>query len=67
MTHSHAPAARAHAARKPRSKVLLGVGVLLAVLGVAALSAVGYVVSIATSAPPLDSLKPRDPGGFSLV
>ncbi|MEA2124311.1 MAG: penicillin-binding protein, partial [Solirubrobacteraceae bacterium] len=51
----------------PRSKILLGFGVVLAILGVAGLSAVGYVVSIAASAPPLDSLKPRDPGGFSLV
>src|SRR3954453_21676594 len=52
---------------KPRNKVLLGLGVLFAIAGIAGLSAVGYVVSIAASAPPLDSLKPRDPGGFSLV
>ncbi len=59
---------RARARRtKPRNKILLGVGVLLAVAGIAGLSAVGYIVSIASSAPPLDSLKPRDPGGFSLV
>jgi penicillin-binding protein 1A len=47
--------------------MLLALGVLFAVAGIAGLSAVGYVVSIAASAPPLDSLKPRDPGGFSLV
>jgi penicillin-binding protein 1A len=47
--------------------VLLALGVVLAIAGIAGLSAVGYVVSIAASAPPLDSLKPRDPGGFSLV
>ncbi len=59
---------RARARRtKPRNKLLLGVGVLLALLGIGGLSAVGYVVSIASSAPPLDALKPRDPGGFSLV
>ncbi len=52
---------------KPRNKVLLAVGVVLAIVSIAGLSAVGYVVSIAASAPPLDSLKPRDPGGFSLV
>src|SRR4051794_24068463 len=52
---------------KPRSKFLLAFGVLLAIFGIVGLSAVGYVVSIAASAPPLDSLKPRDPGGFSLV
>jgi penicillin-binding protein 1A len=47
--------------------VLLALGVVFAIAGIAGLSAVGYVVSIAASAPPLDSLKPRDPGGFSLV
>jgi penicillin-binding protein 1A len=52
---------------KPRSKILLALGVLFALGGLGVLSAVGYVVSIAASAPPLDSLKPRDPGGFSLV
>ena len=49
------------------SKALLALVVLACVVAVAGLSAVGYVVSIAASAPPLDSLKPRDPGGFSLV
>ncbi len=52
---------------RPRSKLLLGFMVVLAVAGIAGLSAVGYVVSIASSAPPLDSLKARDPGGFSVV
>src|SRR3954465_8428641 len=52
---------------KPRNKVFLAVAVLVAVGGLAGLSAVGYVVSIAASAPQLDKLKPRDPGGFSLV
>src|SRR3954451_20216176 len=52
---------------KPRNKVFLAVAVLVAVGGLAGLSAVGYVVSIAASAPQLDKLKARDPGGFSLV
>jgi penicillin-binding protein 1A len=52
---------------KPRSKLLLAVAVVVAVAAVAGLSAVGYVVSIAASAPPLDTLKPRDAGGFSVV
>jgi penicillin-binding protein 1A len=42
--------------------MVLGV---LAVLG--GLGVVGYVVSIAASAPPLASLKPRDPGSNSVV
>src|SRR3954447_16795439 len=52
---------------KPRNKLLLAVAVIAAIAAIAGLSAVGYVVSIAASAPPLDSLKPRDPGGFSIV
>src|SRR4051794_36158750 len=52
---------------KPRNKLLLLVAVVVAVCGIAGLSAVGYVVSIAASAPPLDTLKARDPGGFSVV
>jgi penicillin-binding protein 1A len=52
---------------KPRRKFFLALGVLVAIGGIAGLSAVGYVVSIAASAPSLDSLKPRDPGGFSVV
>jgi penicillin-binding protein 1A len=43
---------------------MLVVGVLVALAG---LSAVGYVISIAASAPPLDSLKPRDLGSQSEV
>src|SRR4051812_16489930 len=52
---------------KPRNKVLLAVAVVAVLAGIGALSAVGYVVSIAASAPPLNSLKPRDPGGFSII
>ena len=43
---------------------MMVVGVLAALAG---LSAVAYVVSIAASAPPLDSLKPRDLGSQSEV
>ena len=49
------------------NKVLLGLVVVLAGVIIAGLSAVGYVVSIAASSPPLSSLKPRDPGSFSIV
>src|SRR3954451_13183628 len=57
---------RNHRAR-PRKKALLGVLVLVVLAGVAGLSAVGYVVSIAASAPPLAALKERDPGSNSEV
>jgi penicillin-binding protein 1A len=52
---------------RPRNKALLGVLVVLVVIGAAGLSAVGYVVSIAASAPSLSSLKERDPGSNSEV
>src|SRR4051794_39433299 len=52
---------------KPRNKLALALALVAAVAGLAGLSAVGYVVSIAASAPALDALKARDPGGFSLV
>ena len=41
--------------------------VLLVLVALAGLSAVGYVISIASSAPPLDSLKPRELGSQSEV
>ncbi|MEA2312097.1 MAG: penicillin-binding protein [Solirubrobacteraceae bacterium] len=52
---------------RPRNKALLGVLVVLVLIAVAGLSAVGYVVSIAASAPSLSSLKERDPGSNSEV
>jgi penicillin-binding protein 1A len=41
--------------------------VVLVLIALAGLSAVGYVISIASSAPPLDSLKPRELGSQSEV
>jgi penicillin-binding protein 1A len=49
------------------SKALLGLSVVIALAVLAGLSAVGYVVSIAASAPPLSSLKPEDPGSFTTI
>jgi penicillin-binding protein 1A len=67
MSRSQRARMRHRAGSKPRSKLLLALLVVVAILGIAGLSVVGYVVSVAASAPPLDSLKPRDPGGFSVV
>src|SRR4051794_4539579 len=50
-----------------RNKTLLALVVVLTVFGVAGIAAVGYVVSIAASAPALSSLKERDPGSNSEV
>jgi penicillin-binding protein 1A len=62
---------RRHRRRRQRgrasSKALLAMAVVVALAVLAGLSAIGYVVSIAASAPPLSSLKPRDPGSFTVV
>src|SRR3981189_1100465 len=50
-----------------RSTVLIGLGVLLGVICVAAVSVVGYVVSIAATTPNIDELKPVDNGQTSAV
>jgi penicillin-binding protein 1A len=47
--------------------IILTLAVLTAGLVIAILSAVGYVVGIANSAPDLDTLKPQDPGRISTV
>ena len=50
-----------------RSSVLLGLGVLATVSVIAVLSAVGYVLAIAASAPDIAELKPADKGQLSVV
>ena len=52
---------------RKRSKLLLALLVLALAAVVAGLSAAGYVLSVAASAPPLDSLKPVDQGTSSAV
>ncbi|MFP5364473.1 MAG: transglycosylase domain-containing protein [Thermoleophilia bacterium] len=47
--------------------IIITVSVLIAGAIIAGLSAVGYVVGIANSAPELTSLKPQDPGRLSRV
>ncbi len=59
--------------RRNRSKsgpglfILLGFGVVTATLAIVALSFVGYIVSIANSAPDITELKPLDQGQNSIV
>ena len=47
--------------------IIITVSVLVAATIIGALSAVGYVVGIANSAPDLDALKPQAPGRYSTV
>jgi penicillin-binding protein 1A len=49
------------------SKVLLGLGVIATLCVIAVLSAAGYVLAIAASAPDLSELKPDDKGELSVV
>jgi penicillin-binding protein 1A len=51
----------------PGKVIVLSLGVVLTLGAIAALSAVGWIVSVATSAPPLSSLKERDNGATSVV
>jgi len=59
--------------RRSRSKggpgriIFMITGVLVATLAIAGLSAVSYVVSIANSAPSIDSLKAKDQGQNSII
>jgi penicillin-binding protein 1A len=50
---------RSNGRGRPRNKALLAVMVALITVALAGLSAVGYVVSIAATAPALSSIKPR--------
>ena len=47
--------------------IFLILGVTAAVIGIGIASVVGYVVSLASSAPSIDRLKPIDPGATSIV
>ena len=51
----------------PRNKVLLGLGVLAITILIALLSAAGYVIAIAATAPDLSELKPIEKGESSVI
>jgi penicillin-binding protein 1A len=59
MTHAQRMKRRRRGSGGPRNKALLALMVVGILLVLAALGGVGYVVSVASSAPPLSSLKPR--------
>ena len=67
MSRSQRNRRRRRGRGRPRNKAFLALTVVLVLVALAGLSAVGYVVSIASSAPPLNSLKPRDLGSQSEV
>ena len=62
MSRSQRNRRRRRGRGRPRNKAFLALMVVMVLAALGGLAAVGYVVSIAASAPPLDSLKPRDLG-----
>jgi penicillin-binding protein 1A len=67
MTHAQRTRRRRRGRGGPRNKALLALMVLGICVVLAALAGVGYIVSIAASAPPLSSLKPRVTGNNTRV
>jgi penicillin-binding protein 1A len=57
----------ARRSRKKRGSILLGIGVICAVLAIAVLSAGSWVLSVAADAPPLEELKPIEQGSNSTI
>ncbi len=64
MTHRER---RRHSRSRKQSRILLAFAVLGMCMAIAGLSIAGYVISVAASAPPLESLKPIDQGTSSAV
>src|SRR3954462_15684732 len=52
---------------KARNTVFIGLGVVLAIVGIGAASVLGYVISIAATTPNIDELKPQNKGETSAV
>jgi penicillin-binding protein 1A len=67
MTHAQRTRRRRRGSGGPRSKALLALMVLGICLALAGLGGIGYIVSVAASAPPLSSLKPRVTGNNTRV
>ena len=67
MTHAQRTRRRRRGSGGPRNKALLALMVLGICVVLAGLGGVGYIVSVAASAPPLSSLKPRVTGDNTRV
>src|SRR6476661_8205435 len=65
--HQRKQRRRARSGGKVRNTFLIGAGVVLAIAGIALASVVGWVISVAISAPNIDQLKPIDKGQTSAV
>ncbi|MEA2466031.1 MAG: penicillin-binding protein [Thermoleophilaceae bacterium] len=67
MTYRQRKERKARHKGKLRTKFILGFGVIVAVALIGALSVVGYIVSIAATAPNINDLKPIDKGASSEI
>jgi penicillin-binding protein 1A len=67
MTYRQRKARRRGRRGARRNPALLIILVPLLIVGVALVSAIGYVIAIAADTPPLSELKPRDEGSTSVV
>jgi len=67
MTHAQRTKRRRRGSGGPRNKALLALMVVGICIVLAGLAGVGYIVSVAASAPPLSSLKPRVTGNNTRV
>src|SRR5436853_3279492 len=65
--HQRKQRRRTRTGSKVRNTFFIGTGVVLAIVGIAVASVVGYVISIAISTPNIDELKPIDKGQTSAV
>src|SRR3954463_5871779 len=69
MTHYQRKQRRSQksGSHKARNSVFIGLGVLLAVVGIGIASVIGYVISITATTPNINELKPIDKGETSAV
>src|SRR3954470_20684055 len=69
MTHYQRKQRRSQksGSHKARNSVFIGLGVIVALLGIGIASVLGYVISIAATTPNIDELKPIDKGETSAV
>jgi penicillin-binding protein 1A len=67
MTHRQRKVRQRRGQGTARSKVLLGFSLVLAVCVIVGLSAIGWVISVAASAPDIKDLKPIDKGASSVI
>src|SRR3954451_5319539 len=67
MTHRQRQVRKRRGKGNVRKRAFLGFALVLAALCLAVLSAVGWVIAVAASAPHIKDLKPRDKGQNSVV